>query len=188
MTQPLQSKLSFSYIGLLQCNVAVQLHYLLRAGGVWQCWIPWCRVNGQHSCESGFAGSPCAYLEKKLGRKLHLIGCFLHINELPLCLVIKNLDGPTKSAKILVAKQLNEADLFRLELIPLWFGRPGWYFRYWGTLRWLVTFARVHVWNWLWLSLWVVSEEIAWASEQLKNQKKKIFLICKEIQLGAVAK
>ncbi len=45
-----------------------------------------------------------------------------------------------------------------------------------------MTFDRVHVWNWL------LSEEKAWAVKQLKNQNTNFFLICKEIQLGAVAK
>ncbi len=45
-----------------------------------------------------FAGGLCACLEKKLSRMLHLIDCFLHINELPLSKIIKELDGPTKSA------------------------------------------------------------------------------------------
>jgi hypothetical protein len=57
-----------------------------------------------------FAGGLCACLEKKLGRMLHLIDCFLHINELPLSNIIKELDGPTKSANLLtslVAKLAN---------------------------------------------------------------------------------
>ena len=36
-------------------------------------------------------------LEKKLGRKLHKIGCLLHWNELPLRQVIRVLDGDTQS-------------------------------------------------------------------------------------------
>jgi hypothetical protein len=76
----------------------------------------------------GFAGSLCACLEKELGRKLHLIGCFLHLNELPLRLIIKDLHGLTKSAIKFsggLGQQLDEAELLRLELIPLGSGRPG---------------------------------------------------------------
>jgi hypothetical protein len=81
---------------------------------------------------TGFAGGLCACLEKKLGRKLHLIGCFLHINELPLRKIIKELDGPTKSANKFsgeIGQQLDEVDLYRtdpveFEPIPLAFGRP----------------------------------------------------------------
>ncbi len=68
-----------------------------------------------------------ACLEKKLDRKPHLIGCFLHINELPLRLVIKDLRGLTKSANKFsrgIGQQLNEAELLRLDLITLGFGRP----------------------------------------------------------------
>jgi hypothetical protein len=69
---------------------------------------------------TGFDGSLSAFLEKKLGRKLHLIGCFLHINELPLRLV--NNHGLTKSANKLsysstIGQQLDEAELLRLELV-----------------------------------------------------------------------
>jgi hypothetical protein len=81
---------------------------------------------------TGFAGGLCACLEKKLGRKLHLIGCFLHINELPLRKIIKELDGPTKSSNKFsgeIGQQLDEVDLYRtdpvqFEPIPLGFGRP----------------------------------------------------------------
>jgi len=36
-------------------------------------------------------------LEKKIGKKLHTIGCSLHQNELPLRAVFRNIDGTTKS-------------------------------------------------------------------------------------------
>jgi len=81
---------------------------------------------------TGFTGGLCACLEKKLGRKLHLIGCFLHINELPLRHIIRDLDGPTKSGNKLsgkIGEQLDDDCLYRndpvqFEPIPLGFGRP----------------------------------------------------------------
>ena len=36
-------------------------------------------------------------LEELLGRRLHVIGCSLHQNELPLRAVFKSLDGTTTS-------------------------------------------------------------------------------------------
>ncbi len=42
---------------------------------------------------TGYSGRLCVCLERKLGRKLHIIGCFLHVNELPVRHVISNLDG-----------------------------------------------------------------------------------------------
>jgi hypothetical protein len=38
-----------------------------------------------------------ACLERKLGRKIHMVGCMLHLNELPLRHLIKELDGATIS-------------------------------------------------------------------------------------------
>ena len=38
-----------------------------------------------------------AILEKKLGRKLHTVGCNLHQNELPFRSLFKKIDGITKS-------------------------------------------------------------------------------------------
>ena len=35
--------------------------------------------------------------EKRIGRKLHTIGCSLHQNELPFRAVFKHLDGSTRS-------------------------------------------------------------------------------------------
>jgi hypothetical protein len=80
---------------------------------------------------TGFSGGLCACLEKKLGRKLHLIGCFLHINELPLRHIIRDLDGPAKSGNKLsgkIGEQLDDDDLYRkdpvqFEPIPLGFER-----------------------------------------------------------------
>jgi hypothetical protein len=81
---------------------------------------------------TGFAGGLCACLEKKLGRKLHLIGCFLHINELPLRHIIRDLDGPTRSGNKLSGKigelldsdDLHRKDPVQFEPIPLGFDRP----------------------------------------------------------------
>ena len=39
----------------------------------------------------------CVYLERKLGRRLHTVGCHLHLNELPLRHLIEELDGGTQS-------------------------------------------------------------------------------------------
>jgi hypothetical protein len=44
---------------------------------------------------TGYKGGLVACLEKKLDRKLHTIGCFLHMNELPLHHLICDLDGST---------------------------------------------------------------------------------------------
>ena len=44
-------------------------------------------------CNAGLVTS----LEKKIGRKLHTIGCALHQNELPFRAVFKHLDGVSKS-------------------------------------------------------------------------------------------
>ena len=49
---------------------------------------------------TGFSGGLLACLEKKL----HLIGCFLLINELHLRHIIRDLDGPTKSGNKLSGK------------------------------------------------------------------------------------
>jgi hypothetical protein len=46
---------------------------------------------------TGYSGGLCACLERKLQRKVHLIGCFLHVNELPLRHLITQLDGKTIS-------------------------------------------------------------------------------------------
>jgi hypothetical protein len=46
---------------------------------------------------TGYNNGLCACLEKKLGRKLHLVGCLLHTNELPLRHLITKLDGKTLS-------------------------------------------------------------------------------------------
>lgn len=81
---------------------------------------------------TGFQGGLCACLEKKLERKLHLIGCFLHINELPLRHLIRNLDGKTKSGNKfsgdigmqLDAEDLHMRDLVRFESIPTQCQRP----------------------------------------------------------------
>jgi hypothetical protein len=112
-------------------------------------------LNPNTAVNTGFAGGLCACLEKSLGRKLHLIDCFLHINELPLRKIIKELDGPTKSAKKFSGKngqQLDEVDRYRtdpvqLVLIPLGFGGPDP-----SDIEGLSDDQRlllVHVWNWL---------------------------------------
>ena len=49
------------------------------------------------STNTGSEGGLVTCVEKKIGRKLHTIGCSLHQNELPLRAVFKNLDGSTKS-------------------------------------------------------------------------------------------
>ena len=48
---------------------------------------------------TGWKGGSHALLEKLLGRRLYWGICPLHINELPLCHLIANLDGPTCSDK-----------------------------------------------------------------------------------------
>jgi hypothetical protein len=75
---------------------------------------------------TGFSGGLCACLEHKLGRKLHLIGCFLHINELPLRHLIQKLDGKTISGnkfsgdigKLLDGEDFYRRDPVRFEAIP----------------------------------------------------------------------
>lgn len=49
------------------------------------------------STNTGSEGGLVTSLEKKIGHKLHTIGCSLHQNELPLRAVFKYLDGSTKS-------------------------------------------------------------------------------------------
>jgi len=46
---------------------------------------------------TGYQGGLVHCLEKKLGRKVHMIGCALHTNELPLGHLISELDGATTS-------------------------------------------------------------------------------------------
>lgn len=43
----------------------------------------------------GYKIGLAAELEKKLGRKVHKVGCLLHFNELPLKTIIRDLDGPS---------------------------------------------------------------------------------------------
>jgi hypothetical protein len=81
---------------------------------------------------TGFSGGLCACLENKLGRKLHLIGCFLHINELPLRHLIRDLDGGTVSGNKLsgpIGRLLDDDQLYRMdpvqfEPVPCTFERP----------------------------------------------------------------
>jgi hypothetical protein len=81
---------------------------------------------------TGFAGGLCACLEKKLDRKLHLIGCFLHINELPLRHLIRDLDGPTISGnklgdpigRLLDGDELYQMDPVQFEPVPNGFASP----------------------------------------------------------------
>jgi hypothetical protein len=74
---------------------------------------------------TGFQGGLCACLEKKLDRKLHLIGCFLHINELPLRHLIQKLDGPTISGNKLagpIGRVLDDEDLHKrnpVDFVPI---------------------------------------------------------------------
>ena len=49
------------------------------------------------STNTGCVGGLVTCLEKKIGHKLHTIGCALHQNELPFRAVFKHLDGSTKS-------------------------------------------------------------------------------------------
>lgn len=46
---------------------------------------------------TGHKGGAVVLLERKLGHKLHLLGCLLHWNELSLREIIRQLDGPTVS-------------------------------------------------------------------------------------------
>ena len=49
------------------------------------------------STNTGHESGLVTMLEKKIGRKLHTIGCSLHQNELPFRAVFKHCDGETKS-------------------------------------------------------------------------------------------
>jgi hypothetical protein len=63
---------------------------------------------------TGHTGGLGAQLEKKLGRKLHMIGCALHMNELPLRHLMTTLDGKAQSATQWtgpIGKQLEKEDL-----------------------------------------------------------------------------
>jgi hypothetical protein len=65
---------------------------------------------------TGYKGGLVACLERKLGRKIHMIGCFLHMNELPLRHLINDLDGPTVTGNRLsgpIGKLLHGDDLYR---------------------------------------------------------------------------
>jgi hypothetical protein len=42
---------------------------------------------------TGHSNGLCACLEQKLGRKVHIVRCMLHLNELPLRQLMKPLDG-----------------------------------------------------------------------------------------------
>jgi hypothetical protein len=69
---------------------------------------------------TGHIGGLHVCLEKLLGRKLHLIGCFLHLNELPLRHLIQKLDGKTISGNKFagdVGMQLDAEDLYRRDLV-----------------------------------------------------------------------
>ena len=65
-----------------------------------------------------------ACLERKLNRKLHMIGCFLHMNELPPRHLIIELDGPTVTGNRLsgpIGSLLHGDQTYRLE--PVNFAR-----------------------------------------------------------------
>jgi hypothetical protein len=64
---------------------------------------------------TGHSNGLCTRLEQKLGRKLHLVGCMLHLNELPLRHLIKQLDGETISGNKLAGPigQLLGGDFYR---------------------------------------------------------------------------
>jgi hypothetical protein len=76
---------------------------------------------------TGYKGGLVACLEKKLGRKLHIIGCFLHLNELPMRHLITDLDGPTESGnrlkgpigELLHGDELYQQDPVDFEPVPL---------------------------------------------------------------------
>lgn len=77
-------------------------------------------------------GGLCACLERKLGRKLHMVGCFLHMNELPLRHLITKLDGKTLSGNKFsgpIGQQLSAEDLHQrrpvnFERVPTNIERP----------------------------------------------------------------
>ena len=46
---------------------------------------------------TGFKGGQVYLQQEMLGRKLHLIGCSLHFNELPIRNMVEHLDGGTTS-------------------------------------------------------------------------------------------
>ncbi len=76
---------------------------------------------------TGYKGGLVACLEKKLDRKVHMIGCFLYLNELPLRHLICELDGPTVTGNRLsgpIGKLLHGDDLYRqdpvdFEAVPI---------------------------------------------------------------------
>jgi hypothetical protein len=73
---------------------------------------------------TGYKGGLVACLERKLNRKLHMIGCFLHMNELPLRHLIIELDGPTVTGNRLsgpIGSLLHGDQTYRLE--PVNFAR-----------------------------------------------------------------
>jgi len=69
---------------------------------------------------TGHSGGLCACLERKLGRKLHMIGCLLHVNELPLKQLITKLDGQTVSGTKFsgpIGQQIGQDDLHTRDVV-----------------------------------------------------------------------
>jgi hypothetical protein len=82
---------------------------------------------------TGHLNGLCICLERKLKRKLHMIGCFLHMNELPLRHIIRKLDGETISGnklsgdvgKLLDADELYQRDPVQFVPVPTQCKRPN---------------------------------------------------------------
>jgi hypothetical protein len=68
---------------------------------------------------TGHTNGMVAILERRLGRKLHMIGCFLHLNELPLRHLIQRLDGKTTSGNKFTGPigKLLDGDFYKAEPI-----------------------------------------------------------------------
>lgn len=69
---------------------------------------------------TGRNGGVCLLLEEKLGRKIHMLGCMLHFNELPLRALLFSLDGKATSGTKLtgpIGKKLSE-DSYLVEAVP----------------------------------------------------------------------
>ena len=81
---------------------------------------------------TGYKGGLAVCLERKLNRKLHMIGCFLHLNELPLRHLILELDGPTVTGNrlsgsigmLLHGDELYRQDPVKFTPVPIAAPRP----------------------------------------------------------------
>jgi hypothetical protein len=68
---------------------------------------------------TGHTNGLVAILERRLDRKLHMVGCLLHMNELPLRHLLQKLDGKTASGNKFtgpIGKQL-DGDFYKEDLV-----------------------------------------------------------------------